>query len=306
MRRTCVPSIVRADAGLMVWLMCVTVTPAWGQGPQLDLPEESGPAEAPQAEHREKLTQKEEKVHQETQKRLLDILTAENGTNPTAIVGRFQLSNTYRDLARGAERNDTVFRIDIPLTPAWLFRADVGAGWVEPNRPGVSDTFGLNDLFLRTGWRVYQSPDLNLFVGSDAIFTTATDTQLERGKYEIGPGIAASIPIPSLTSTFIPLVQHFVSVGGNPSRPDVDFSTVQLQLNTLWSKEWWTLVEGDLNLDWTRAAKTGAVLEGEVGRRFGPHWRAWVRPGVGLWGQDVRGTYDWAAQVGMRYMFYVY
>jgi len=95
-------------------------------------------------------------------------------------------------------------------------------------------------------------------------------------------------------------------VGGNPSRPDVDYSTLQLQLNTLWSKEWWTLVEGDLNLDWTRAAKTGAVLEGEVGRRFGPHWRAWVRPGVGLWGQDVRGTYDWAAQVGMRYMFYVY
>src|SRR5439155_13735392 len=65
LRRTCVPSIVRADAGLMVWLMCVTVTPAWGQGPQLDLPEESGPAEAPQAEHREKLTQKEEKVRSE-------------------------------------------------------------------------------------------------------------------------------------------------------------------------------------------------------------------------------------------------
>lgn len=259
-----------------------------------------------EAEQRGQLTKKEGEAHTQRQKRLLDILTAENGTNPTAIVGRFQLADTYRNLARGAERNDTVFRIDIPLTPAWLLRADVGAGWVEPNQPGVSDTFGLNDLFLRTGWRVYQSPDFSLFVGADAFFPTATDTQLGRGKYEIGPGIAASIPIPSLKSTLQPLVEHFVSVGGDPSRPDVDFSTLQLQLNTLWSKQWWTLFEVDLNLDWTRGAKTGGVLEGEVGRRFGPHWRAWARPGVGLWGQDVRGTYDWSAQVGIRYMFYAY
>ena len=166
--------------------------------------------------------------------------------------------------------------------------------------------FGLNDLFLRTGWRVYKSPDFNILVGGDAIFPTATDTQLGRGKYEIGPGIAAFIPIPSIKSTLQPLFQHFVSVGGDPSRPDVDYSKLELQLNTLWSKEWWTLLEGDLNVDWTRGAKTGAVFEGEVGRRFGPHWRAWVRPGVGLWGQDVRGGYDWSAQVGIRYMFYVY
>jgi len=306
LRRTYVTFIVRAGAGLMVWLMCVTVTPAWGQGLRLDLPEESGPAEAPQAEHREKLTKKEEKARQGWQKRLLDILTAENGTNPTAIIGRFQLSNTYRNLARGAERNDTIFRIDIPLTPDWLLRADVAGGWIEPNRPGESDTFGLDNLFLRTGWRVYQSPDLNLFVGGDAIFPTATDTQLGRGKYEIGPGIAASIPIPSIKSTFFPLFQHFVSVGGDPSQRDVDFSTLQLQLNNLWSKEWWTLLEGDLNVDWTRGAKTGVVLEGEVGRRLGSHWRAWVRPGVGLWGRDVPGTYDWGAQFGIRYMFYVH
>ena len=290
----------------MVWLICVTGTPALGQGRQLDLPEESGPVEAPQAEQRGQLTKKEGEAHQEGLKRLLDILTAENGTNATAIIGRFQLSDTYRNLAQGAERNETVFRIDIPLTPDWVLRADVAGGWVEPNRPGTSNTFGLDDLFLRTGWRVYQSPDFNLFVGADAIFPTATDTQLGRGKYEVGPGMAVSIPIPSIKSIFFPLVEHFVSVGGDPSQRDVDFSALELQLNTVWSREWWTLLEGDLNLDWTRGAKTGAVLEGEVGRRFGPHWRAWVRPGVGLWGQDVRGTYDWSAQVGIRYMFYVH
>lgn len=239
-------------------------------------------------------------------KKLLDILTAENGTNPTAIVGRFQLSNTYENQAAGAQSNDTTFRIDLPLAPNWLFRADVGAGWVAPNEPGASDTFGLNDLLLRTAWRFYESSHFNLVVGADAIVPTATDTQLGRGKYEVGPGLGASIPIPLLSSTFIPLVQHFVSVGGDPSRRDVDFSSLQFQLNTVWSTEWWTILEIDFNMDWKRSAKAGAVLEGEVGRRFAQHWRVWARSGVGLWGQDVRGTYDWSAQFGIRYMFYVF
>ena len=239
-------------------------------------------------------------------KKLLDILTAENGTNPTAIVGRFQLSNTYANLTGGAQSNDTVFRIDLPLAPNWLFRVDVGAGWDMPNEPGITDRFGLDDLLVRTAWRFYESPHVNLLVGADAIFPTATDAQLGRGKYEVGPGFAASVPIPPLKSTFLLVAQQFVSVGGDPSRQDIDFTGLQFQLNTVWSKEWWTLLEVDFNMDWQRSAKTGAALETEVGRRFGHHWRAWFRPGVGLWGHDVRGTYDWSAQFGVRYMFYVY
>lgn len=121
-------------------------------------------------------------------KKLLDILTAENGTNPTAVVGRLQFSNTYENLAAGAKSNETVLRIDLPLAPNWLIRADVGAGWVAPNEPGVSNTFGLNELFFRTAWRSYESPDFTLLVGADAIFPTATDTQLARPRWNIsGP-----------------------------------------------------------------------------------------------------------------------
>lgn len=260
----------------------------------------------PEAEQRSQLPKTAAEALRDRQKGLLDILTAENGTNPTAIVGRFQLSNSYVNSRGGAQSDDTVLRVDIPLTPSWVFRADVPVSWEDPHEPGVSSAFGLSDLFLRTGWRVYESPAFSLFVGADAIFPTATQTQLGRGKYEVGPGIVASIAIPSLQSTLIPLLQHFTSVGGDPSRRDVDASILQLELNTLWSKEWWTLFRGNLTIDWTRGAKTGAALEGEVGRRFGTHWRAWVRPGVGLWGQDVRGSYDWSAQVGIRYMLYVY
>ena len=103
-------------------------------------------------------TKKQEEAHQERRKQLLDILTAENGTNPTAIVGRFQLANTYSNSPTGAKENDTTFRIDLPMTPTWLLRADVPVSWEDPNKPGTSNAFGLSDLLIRTGWRVYQSP----------------------------------------------------------------------------------------------------------------------------------------------------
>lgn len=51
-----------------------------------------------EAEQRGQLPKKEGEATHERQKRLLQILTAENGTNPTAIVGRFQLSKPQNDL----------------------------------------------------------------------------------------------------------------------------------------------------------------------------------------------------------------
>jgi hypothetical protein len=44
-------------------------------------------------------------------------------------------------------------------------------------------------------------------------------------------------------------------------------------------------------------------LEFEVGKRLDEHFRAWVRPAVGLWGAGIPGAYDWFTQVGIRYIF---
>jgi len=56
-------------------------------------------------------------------------------------------------------------------------------------------------------------------------------------------------------------------------------------------------------VDWEQKAKSAMLLDGEIGRKFGPHYRAWLRGGSTLWGSGVSGTYNWMVQFGIRYMF---
>jgi hypothetical protein len=45
------------------------------------------------------------------------------------------------------------------------------------------------------------------------------------------------------------------------------------------------------------------VLEVELGRNLVGRWGVYMRPGVGIWGTDVIGAYEWNVEVGTRYMF---
>jgi hypothetical protein len=45
------------------------------------------------------------------------------------------------------------------------------------------------------------------------------------------------------------------------------------------------------------------TVEVELGRNIVGRWGAYLRPGVGIWGPDVVGAYNWNVEVGTRYMF---
>ena len=97
-----------------------------------------------------------------------------------------------------------------------------------------------------------------------------------------------------------------MSVGGDPSRKDNALTRLRAELTTPWSEQWWTLLRPTLNVDGKRHAKTGMTLDLEMGRRLDNHWRIYGTPGVGLWGSDVSGNYEWKVEFGVRYMFYVF
>lgn len=249
---------------------------------------------------------------EEQLRHVIAVLAAENGTDPTAIIGRFQLGYQYEDFPDGAYRIRTVPRIDIPLAPNWVLRLDLPIQWGDEEHHddrqsfGIARDAGLSDLQTRIGWRAYRSSRFAFILGADFIFPTATSTELGRGKYDVGPAAATAMTLPSIHSNLFTILQHFTSVGGDPSRPDTERTKAQVRFNTVWTKEWWTDVEPILNVDWSRGGKTGMVLEAEVGRRLDNHWRAWGRVGGGLWGRDVRGNYEWSLEFGARYMFYVF
>ena len=227
---------------------------------------------------------------------------AKYGTDPTAIVGRMQLSSTYYDLPRGIQGVDNTVRVDVPFRRDFLLRADMPFWkWSDPNRQ--SSTQGLSDLAVTAAWRAYNTPEYALLLGVLSTMPTASETGLGLGKYTVGPTIATSWFVPQWESFLIGLVTQQFSVGGDPARRAFNVSRATAQINTFWAERWWTIAQSVWQVDWERSAKSSMTLELEVGRNVVGRLGVFVRPGVGVFGRDVPGAYDWNVEAGVRYMF---
>ena len=108
---------------------------------------------------------------------------------------------------------------------------------------------------------------------------------------------------PAWDSIFFTLLPHQVSVDGDPSRQTINVSRVQAFFNTIWTDRWWTQAEAVTQVDWARKATNSMTLEFEGGHRFTKDWGIWGRPGVGLWGLNIPGAYEWNIETGIRRMF---
>jgi hypothetical protein len=262
-----------------------------------------GPAQEPRflpPRLRPKVLTPEEQAEAEQLKKL----AAKYGTDPTAIVGRVQLSTQYANLAHGAQFHGTVARVDLPFRGNWLLRVDTPfLGWSDPNRPGTTSAKGMGDVVAAVGWRAYNTPEYAVFLGVLSSFPTAAQNTLGLGKYTVGPLIATARFLPRWESFLFGVFQHQVSVGGDPDRADFQVTRASLQVNTIWADRWWTTVQGVWQVDWERSAKSSMTAEFEVGRNLVGRLGAFVRPGIGIWGRDLIGAYDWNIEVGVRYMF---
>jgi hypothetical protein len=231
-------------------------------------------------------------------------LAAKYGTDPTAIVGRVQLTSAYVDLPQGARAVDTVARVDLPFRRDFLLRVDTPfLKWSDPNRPGTTSAQGFSDLAVSAVWRAYNTPEYAVLVGVTSTMPTAAETGLGLGKYTIGPTIATARFLPQWESFLIGVFTQQVSVGGDPARMPVNRSRLTGQINSFWAERWWTIAQAVWLVDWERSAKSSMTLELEVGRSVVGRWGVFGRPGVGIWGQDVPGAFDWNVEVGIRYMF---
>ena len=275
--------------------------------PQVD--SETGPAQ--RTEDGAGLLQK---ARQEI-KRTLAILSAENGTDPTAIVGQLSPRTRYQSREKD-QRVQEIARVSLPLAPDWLLRVDAPFTYLDPKQNNEKSVAGTGDVRARLGWRVLHSADGSLFLGSEFYFPTASQEQLGSGRFSVGPAVVGSVNLPDWRSNAYLWVEYLTSVTGdlrsgssgstNASDVSTSESRIRMRLNTLWSEQWWSFVESRFFVDWKQNAKTGMVLLFEGGRRLDNHWRLYVRPEVGLWGRDLPGAFDYGVEAGVRYMFYVF
>ena len=234
----------------------------------------------------------------------LRILGAKYGTDPTAIVGRVQLSSQYLNLAQGAQGTATTARVDLPFRRDYLLSVNTPfLKWSDPNRPGATSSQGFSDLAVTLGWRAYNTPEYALLVGVVSTMPTASEPGVGLGKYTVGPTLSTVRFVPRWDSFLIGVFTQQISVGGDPERQSVNLSKALAQINSFWAERWWTIAQGAWQIDWERSAKSSMTLELEVGRSLVGRLGMFVRPGVGVWGQELSGAYDWNVEVGVRYMF---
>lgn len=231
-------------------------------------------------------------------------LAAKYGTDPTAIVGRAQLSSAYVDLHKGARAVDTIARVDVPFRGNYVLRVDAPfLKWSDPNRPRASSQKGFSDLAVTAGWRAYNTPEYAILVGALSTMPTAAETGLGLGKYTVGPTIATAKFMPRWNSFLIGGFTQLMSVGGDPSRKPINASKALAQVNYFWGERWWTVLQSVWQVDWERSAKSSMNLELEVGRSVVGRWGMYARPGIGVFGRELAGAFDWNIEFGIRRMF---
>lgn len=272
-------------------------------GPVAETPEQPAEGALGRLESRLLGATPEERARLAEERKRISAAAAAFGTDPTAIIGYYQLVYGHSAFTSGLRLDTATAVIRLPLTPNWFFQVTMPYVWADPNRPRGSTVDGTSDMTVRTGGRLYASENVALFIGTDVSFPTASETQLGTGKYTLGPGGGVAAPLPRLRSLFFTLVQDFNSVGGDPSRADLHFMQVQSGLNTIWSERWWTTAFMTWDIDWNNERKTTMNLLGEAGHRFDKHWNVFAGAGAGVVGKDTFLGLDWTVQAGLRWVF---
>lgn len=223
------------------------------------------------------------------------------GTDPTETVTRVEISNEWQARQHGDEADVLTARFDVGLFERFLLRADVPGVYASPE--GASSDAGIGDVRAQIGWRAFEDPLLRMYFGLGVVLDTAAEDSLGDGWNQIVPIAAASGSLPAIRSRLYETIEHFVSFSGDGERRGIATTRTRVRLMTEWSDAVWTQAGGTFVVDWKSGEQTGLALDVEAGRAFGEHVRAWIRPEIGVFGEDVPGIVDWSIAVGVRWLF---
>jgi hypothetical protein len=92
--------------------------------------------------------------------RLLNVVTADNGQNAAAVVGRVQFSSEYRGKRDGSVQLENVARVDIPLGERFSVRTDLPFLWFDQQTSGSTSMTGFGDFSMRLGGKCGELRDL--------------------------------------------------------------------------------------------------------------------------------------------------
>ena len=223
---------------------------------------------------------------------------ADNFQGPRVVPGAFFGTTTHvnsegmiRLLADLGIRN---VRVDVP----WVDKSVAEGG--DPLDVGLGDVKG------RIGLHAVRAGSGRLSPFLDLVFPTAGSAALGSGKWQLGPGATLSVPLPAPWSgptraaRFVPKLEQYVSIGGDPDRKDVSYTQAELKLEVEWRRGLMLSVNPKPVVDWTAGFDTAAVLEVQGTWIVSPAWRLWAKGGARLWGPTLPATYDRQLELAVR------
>lgn len=223
--------------------------------------------------------------------------------DPTDFRTRLELRDKIQEPQFGGLRNIVLPKIDYAFSKTFALRIELPMATWDTGRSGLDAQTGMGDVSIRAALRLLRTPGFALVAGVEGILDTASDSLLGYGRNVVAPFMFMSFDAPTLHSTIFPNLQHFHAVDGDSNLAQVNYTQGKLFVLTRWPNRFYTGTEALVIVDHVRNNRMGATLEVEAGRFLDQHVAVWVRPGVGLAGDDIPQIYNWNVEVGLRYLF---
>jgi hypothetical protein len=205
--------------------------------------------------------------------------------------GRHAETMTFRtDLVFFPKPDQLALRVDLPME--WSNKPTSG------NPHGVNQ-FGLGDMLVQAAYIHTFNTRWAAGAGLQMILPTATDLADGNGKWQFAPtlGVRASLPEISEGSYAGLILRNFTSVEGPSSRANIDYLSIEPQVNINLPDQWFVITDPKIRYNW-QSNKWFVPLDIMVGKKFGVHWIVSVEYQYGLVREDDR-YHEWVeARVG--------
>jgi hypothetical protein len=222
--------------------------------------------------------------------------------DPTDFRSRIEWRSDFQSHQDGTGSELHLLRLEYAASKKLLLRLELPWTAVDPAGSALRQ-FGRSDVGYRIMYRAVRTPEYALVLGTDGSFDTAARPGLGLGNATVSPFAFLALDAPSIKTTFFPVLQHFHTVNENDTGARVNLTNLRLFVLTRWPNRFYSGVENSLFIDHRRNDRVGFTLESEVGHFFTKHVAAWVRPGVGLLGDNLPVVYNWSFEVGARDLF---
>jgi hypothetical protein len=225
--------------------------------------------------------------------------------------GRLELKRQNTERGTTDESTKTTLRIESFFKgPIRLLRVDLQFPDEKTSFEGQPFNPRLGDIKVRVGFQPLKASDFSFPSFIEVTLPTADPDSLGSGKYQLSAGLRMLTPVSlplvdhaSHTSVFEAEVQQVNSIGGDPSRNDINYTKFEFTLYDIWCKKYTLKLKLKPTVDWMKD-ETGAVFEVEGGLLFARNWRTWLMVGRRISGPSgVSNTYGKRLEIGVARTF---